>query len=74
MTNLATKAILGDNRGEFKRHNLEMEQITRERDKYKIARQRSLDYEIKIRRDQNHAEQTFSDLDDAMIKYYGVTF
>ena len=71
VTNLVTKAILGDVRGKFKRHNLEMEQITRERDN--IVNQQRLDYENKIRRDQNHAEQTFSDLDDAMLRYYEVT-
>ena len=73
VTNLVTKAILGDGRGEFKLHNLEMEQITRERDEHNIARQQRLDYENKIRRDQNHAEQTFSNLDDAMLRYYEVT-
>ena len=68
VTNLVTKAILGDGRGKFKRHNLEMEQITRERDEHNIARQQRLDYENKIRRDQNHAEQTFSNLEDAMLR------
>ena len=73
VTNLITKAILGNSRGEFKRHNLVMEQLSKARDEYNIARQQRLDYINKTIRDQNHAEQTFSDLDDAMLKYYEVT-
>ena len=62
---------IGDHgKTEMKRHNLAMEQLSKARDEYNIARQQRLDYINKTIRDQNHAEQTFSDLDDAMLKYY----
>ena len=62
---------IGDHgKTEMKRHNLAMEQLSKARDEYNIVRQQRLDYINKTIRDQNHAEQTFSDLDDAMLKYY----
>ena len=57
----------------MKRHNLAMEQLSKARDEYNIARQQRLDYINKTIRDQNHAEQTFSNLDEAMPKNYEVT-
>ena len=47
----------------MKSHNLAMEQLSKARDEYARSRQQRRDYNNKTIRDQNHTEQTFSDLD-----------
>ena len=71
-TNTVTKYITGDD-GERKRHNLAMEQFTRDREKWSRQRQERFDYINKTLRQQKHAEQTFSDLEKAGQLYYEVT-
>ena len=63
----------GNHGEEMKRHNLAMEQFTRDREEYSRKRQQRFDYINKILRQQKHAEQTFSDLDQAGKLYYQVT-
>ena len=63
----------GNHREEMKRHNLAMEQFTRDREEYSRKRQQRFDYINKTLRQQKHAEQTFSDLDKAGRLYYQVT-
>ena len=63
----------GNHGEEMKRHNLAMEQFTRDREKYSRRRQERLDYINKTLRQQKHAKQTFSDLDKAGRLYYKVT-
>ena len=61
------------NHNEQKRHDLAMEQFTRDREEYSRRRQSRFDYINKTLREQKHAEQTFSDLDKAGRLYYEVT-
>ena len=63
----------GNHGEEMKRHNLAMEQFTRDREEYSRRRQERFDYINKTLRQQKHAEQTFSDLDKAGRLYYEVT-
>uniref|UniRef100_A0A7M6DK88 Uncharacterized protein n=1 Tax=Clytia hemisphaerica TaxID=252671 RepID=A0A7M6DK88_9CNID len=63
----------GNHGEEMKRHNLAMEQFTRDREEYSQRRQKRFDYINKTLRQQKHAEQTFSDLDKAGKLYYEVT-
>ena len=63
----------GNHGEEMKRHNLAMEQFTRDREEYLQRRQSRFDYINKILRQQKHAQQTFSDLDKAGQLYYKVT-
>ena len=63
----------GNHGEEMKRHNLAMEQFTRDREEYSRKRQQRFDYINKTLRQQKHAEQTFSDLDKAGKLYYEVT-
>ena len=71
-TNIVMKYLLGDDK-ERKRHNLKMEELTRDYKKYSRLRQQRLDYIGKTLRQKKHAEQTFSDLDKAGRLYYEVT-
>ena len=72
VTNIVTKYITGDD-GERKRHNLAIEKFNQDREEYSRKRQQRFDYINKTLRQQKHAEQTFSDLDQAGKLYYEVT-
>ena len=63
----------GNHGEEMRRHNLAMEQFTRDREEYSRKRQQRFDYINKTLRQQKHAEQTFSDLEKAGQLYYKVT-
>ena len=58
---------------EMKRHNLEMEKITKERDEYNKQERQRLNFINTTLRDQHHAEKTFSDVEEAMEEYHRVT-
>ena len=58
---------------EMKRHNLEMEKITKERDEYNKQERQRLNFITTTLRDQHHAEKTFSDIEEAMEEYHRVT-
>ena len=66
-------SYLLQNHDELKRHNLFMEQFTRDHEEYSRERQERFDYINKTLRQQKHAQQTFSDLDQAGKLYYQVT-
>jgi len=56
-----------------KRHNLEMEHIAKERDKWNQERMERIDLINKTLRRQNHAAKTFNNLEEAGEAYYQVT-
>ena len=53
----------------MKRHNLDVERLSKAREEYSKERQQRLDFV----RDQRHAERTFRDLGVAMQENYKVT-
>jgi Flp pilus assembly protein TadB len=61
------------NSDEMKKHNLALEELAKEREEYEKKRQERLDYINDKMREMNHSEQTFSNVDDAMEKYYELT-
>ena len=64
---------VGRDQSEIKRHNLAMEQYTKAREHWQEQRTERLDFLNKTLRQQNHAVQTFKDLDQAGKAYYEVT-
>ena len=58
---------------ERKRHNLAMEKLEHDRDKWNQDRLQRIDYINDQLKRQEHAERTFASVDDAMRKYYEIT-
>jgi Flp pilus assembly protein TadB len=58
---------------EMNKHNLALEQLAKEREEYEKKRQERLDFINDRMREMNHSEQTFSNVDEAMEKYYELT-
>ena len=70
----AAFSMLGDHgRAEAKRHNLAMEKVAKEREKWSEERQQRLDYLNKRIAEQKHAARTFANLEEAGEEYYRVT-
>ena len=70
----AAFSMLGDHgRAEAKRHNLAMEKVTKEREKWSEERQQRLDYLNKRIAERKHAARTFANLEAAGEEYYRVT-
>lgn len=64
---------VGKDQNEMKRHNLAMEKFTKARENWQEQRTERLDFLNKVVRQQNHAAQTFKDLDRAGKAYYEAT-
>lgn len=58
---------------ERKRHNLAIENLQRERDKWNEQRLARIDFINKKLKEQGHAEKTFRNVDEAMQSYYYLT-
>lgn len=58
---------------ERKRHNLAIENLQRERDKWNEERLARIDFINKKLKEQGHAEKTFRNVDEAMQSYYYLT-
>lgn len=56
-----------------KRHNLEMERIAKDHEKWNEERVNRLDYINQTLRRQNHASKTFKDLEEAGQAYFQMT-
>ena len=70
----AAFSLLGDQgKTERKRHDIAMEKLSEAREEYDKERQQRLDFISKTMREQRHAKQTFSDLEEAMREYHEVT-
>ena len=69
VTNTAEHYIVGGNGAETKRHNLAMEDLSKEREDWNRERQQRLDLINKTLSEERHAKQTFSDLGVAMREY-----
>ena len=67
----AAFSMLGDHgRGEAKRHNLAIEKVEKEREKWSEERQQRLDYLNKRIAERKHAARAFPNLEVAEEKYY----
>ena len=73
LTELGVKHLTGGGAEEIKRHNLDIEAFSQQRELYQEKRQQRLDFINKTLQEQHHAQQTFSDLDAAMEHYYEIT-
>ena len=58
---------------ERKRHDLALEKLQHDRDLWNQSRLERIDFINEQLKKQDHAEQTFSDVDDAMRHYYETT-
>ena len=59
-------------KAERKRHDLAMENFQKDRDEWNKERLKRLDFINKRLRDQQHAKQAITDLEDGMREYYRV--
>ena len=58
---------------ERKRHNLALEKLTYDREKWNQARLSRIDFINDKLKEQGHAERTFQDVNEAMQAYYDLT-
>ena len=61
-------------RDETKRHNLAMEKVAKEREKWSEERQQRLDYMNKQTAERKHAARTFANLEVGGEEYWSPTF
>ena len=73
VTGAAEHYIVGGNGAETRRHNLDVEQLSKEREDWNHERQQRLDLLNKTLSEERHAKQTFTDLGVAMRDYHEVT-
>lgn len=59
--------------GERKRHNLAIEKLQHDRDKWNESRLQRIDYINQKLADEGHARRTFQNVDQAMQQYYMLT-
>lgn len=58
---------------ESQRHNLAMENLTKDQETYEQNRLAQLDFINEKLQQENHANTTFTNVDDALQKYYEIT-
>ena len=72
-TSAAFSMLRDHGRAEAKRHNLAIEKVAKEREKWSEERQQRLDYLNKRIAERKHAARTFANLEVAEEEYYRVT-